>query len=281
MTAHLPAHILRLAFRTGVLGCLLVLHHLTPATAQNTLISPPGDQTTVTLACNHFPPAKIADDTARPGYDVEVLRSAFATRNLTLITPFYPWKRAYFLAEAGLVDGLCSCSYLKERETDFLFSDPLGQEEIALFTTRSEILDTITTLEDARNMTIGVVSGYSTEVTARNAKLDVITAHDEETLLNLMLSRRLDAVLSFKPPVEYAMHELQKRRPETVDIKSKVISTSPYYSCITRHTQNADELLEQLNIGLEIIQENGTYDKILGKYGISSGAKPNGPTFNR
>lgn len=281
MTAHFLQNVLRLAFRGGALCCLLVLFQPTPVAAQNALISRAGDQTTVTLACNHFPPAKIASDNAKPGYDVEILRSALATRNLTLLTPFYPWKRAYFLAESGLVDGLCSCSYLAERETDFLFSNPLGQEQIAFFMTQPELLDDINSLEDARNMTIGVVSGYSTEASARTAGVDIIAANDEETLINLLLLRRLDAIWSFKPPVDDVLAKLEKIRPEAATITSKIISKNPYYTCISRSRENASYLLEQLNIGLTTLRENGVYDKILEKYGVTPDVASHTPQLDR
>jgi len=173
----------------------------TPAHAQKSLITPAGDQTTVTLACNPFPPSKIADEAYEPGYDVEIIRDAFATRNINLITPLYPWKRAEFLARTGQGDGLCSCSYLPERENDFLFSDLLGNVRVAVYATKQEALDIINNIEDAHSMTIGVVNGYSLEASARDAGIDLIMANSEATLVNLLLSRRLDAVLSFKSPM--------------------------------------------------------------------------------
>ena len=255
---------------TGVISTALVL--ASAATAQNALISPAGQHETVTLACNPFPPSKIANNNSLPGYDVEVLRAAFMSRNITLITPFYPWKRAYFLAETGQVDGLCSCSYLPEREADFLYSDILGQVRIALYSTRAEVLEPIEKLEDATKMNIGVVNGYSLEATAREANLDVVIANSELTLVNLLMSRRLDAALSFTAPMDYLLNVGEKAIADANKIKKKVIANNPYYSCISKKSERAEVLLEQLNIGLKAIRDNGVYDSILEKYGITSDA---------
>lgn len=236
------------------------------ATAENSLGSSVTEHKTVTLACNPFPAAMIADNNIMPGFDVEILRAAFATRNITLLTPFYPWKRAYFLASAGHVDGLCSCSYLPERDADFLFSDVLGNVQVAFYSTHEHLFDLIDK-EDASKMTIGVVNGYSLETFARNDKFDVVIANSEKMLVNLLISNRIDAALSFSVPMDYyLLNGDEDGTPDADKIKTKVIDRNPYYSCISRKTKKPDILLNQLNMGLKTIRQSGLYDSILAKY---------------
>jgi polar amino acid transport system substrate-binding protein len=224
------------------------------------------DRKTVTLACNPFPAAMIADNNVMPGFDVEILRAAFAARGITLLTPFYPWKRAYFLASSGHVDGLCSCSYLSERKADFLFSDVLGTVQTAFYSTREHVFDLLDN-EDASKMTIGVVNGYSLEATARKARFDVVIANDERTLVNLLISKRIDAALSFSVPMDYYLPNGDDNgAPDVGKIKTKVISNNPYYSCISRKTENPEILLDHLNQGLKTVHQSGLYDSILAKY---------------
>lgn len=261
--------LLRRFVRRSVLCLIVILLGNATALAQ-TARPPVGNQETVTLACNPFPPAKIADSAVQPGYDVEILRAAFATRNISVLTPFYPWKRAYFLAQTGQVDGLCSCSYLPERATDFLYSDTLGHVRVSLYAAHDEILDNVNKLEDAQNMTIGVVNGYNLETSARAAGLDVIIANSETTLVNLLVSRRLDAALSFRAPMDYLLNVKNDGLPNAAQIKSKVLSNDPYYSCIARKTNHATRLMTELNVGLATIRKNGLYETIMEKYGILS-----------
>ncbi len=246
-----------------------------PASAQNTLIPPAGNQQTVTLACNPFPPSKIAADAALPGYDIEILRAAFATRNITLITPFYPWRRAYFLARTGQVDGLCSCSYLPEREEDLFYSYLLGHVRVAFYAMGENALTSIEKIADARNMIVGVVNGYSLEVTARHAGLDVLVVNSEATLLDMLLSRRIDAALSYKAPMEYELHNSEHNFSGAGQIYFKVISNNPYYSCISRKAKDPKALLTELNNGLVTIRENGLFEKILARYGVTAGDSKN------
>jgi len=257
------------------LGALVLLGTISTASAQNTLIPPAGNQRTVTLACNPFPPSKIAENATLPGYDIEILRAAFATRNITLITPFYPWRRAYFLARTGQADGLCSCSYLPEREEDLFYSYLLGHVRVAFYAMGENALTSIEKIADARNMIVGVVNGYSLEVTARHAGLDVLVVNSEATLLDMLLSRRIDAALSYKAPMDYELHNSEHNFSGAGQIHFKVISNNPYYSCISRKAKDPKALLTELNNGLVTIRENGLFEKILARYGVTSGDSKN------
>ena len=258
----------RFCLASGFIALFLCLSHAGISDARNILIYPPGKQQTVTLACNPFPPSQIASKAALPGYDVEILRAAFASRNITLFTQFYPWRRAYFLARTGKVDGLCSCTYLREREDDFFYSYLLGHIRVAFYAVGNSALDKIEAIKDAKNMTVGVVNDYSLEASAREAGLDVLHVNNEATLLNMLLSRRLDVALSYEEPLDYQLHTADHEITEINKIRSKVISNNPYFSCISRNAKNPKTLLSELNTGLVTIRANGLYDKILAKYGI-------------
>ncbi|MBC06585.1 transporter substrate-binding domain-containing protein [Thalassospira sp.] len=254
----------------GLMICAVVLlANAKLASAQNSLLPPAGNQQTVTLACNPFPPSKIAANAPMPGYDIEVLRAAFATRNITLITPFYPWQRAYFLARTGQVDGLCSCSYLPEREEDLYYSYLLGHVRVAFYAIGDGALGGLEEIADAKNMTIGVVNGYSLEASAREAGLDVLVVNSEATLLDMLLSRRLDVALSYKAPMDFQLHKTDRKIGGRELIRSKVISNNPYFSCISRKAKNPKALMRELNAGLVAIRESGLYDRILARYGVS------------
>lgn len=257
-----------------LLGILLVFCSIKPAGAQTPALPPAGHQSTVTLACNPFPPSKIASNTALPGYDVELLRAAFASRKIELITPFYPWRRAYFLATTGQVDGLCTCSYLAEREEHFLYSHLIGHMRVAFYATSNHTLAPLEQIADAQNMTIGVINGYNLEAIARDAGLDVMTVNSEATLLAMLLSGRLDVALSYKAPMDFILHASGGKISGLGTIQSKVISNDPYYSCIARTIKNAASLIEELNIGLATIRENGLFDRIHAKYGTVRDSQP-------
>ncbi|AUG51389.1 substrate-binding periplasmic protein [Thalassospira marina] len=222
----------------------------------------------VTMACNPFPPSKIDSDGAMPGYDVEILRAAFAVGNIAVHTPFYPWKRAYLLAEEGRVDGLCSCSYTVERERDMLYSAELGRVRIGLFSIAGHVPQHITELAGARNFRVGVVGGYTLQKAAEEAGLSVTTATSEQILLGMLYNNRIDMIYSFREPVLVA----QKDRNMPFALEYHELSQAPYYSCISRKVDDAYSLLETLNRGINTIRANGVYHSILEKYGVAEAA---------
>src|SRR5262245_34160128 len=98
------------------------------------------DDRSVHLACNNFPPHKIekpADD-GNAGFDIDIVGEALKRIGWSTEISFMPWKRALELAERGQYDGLCSCSYTKEREAKLLFSDELGAVSVGLFARSAE-----------------------------------------------------------------------------------------------------------------------------------------------
>ncbi|MFH1806037.1 MAG: transporter substrate-binding domain-containing protein [Pseudomonadota bacterium] len=239
------------------------------AQAQSQPTNPDRPRQSLILACNPFPPSKIANTLSNPGYDIEILRAAFAVSHISLQTPFYPWKRALMLAETGQVDGLCSCSWTPDRTRDMLFSNELGKIRIGLFATSDRLIGNINRLEDAKNIHIGVIAGYNLEQTARDAGLDVQTANGEDALLKMLYGNRIDAIYSFRAPIVFARQALGEQWGEPGPLSYQELVQAPYYSCISKHVAGAEWLLKRLNIGLETVRENGIYDSILEKYGVA------------
>lgn len=262
----MPSHAERSGWIVVFLVCLIAGYLVSqPARAQTSYPSPMVRQN-VTMACNPFPPAKIANVSDRPGYDVEILRAAFEVSHIHMQTPFYPWKRAYLLAREGRVDGLCSCSYTPEREQDMIYSDELGRIRIGLFAVSDRVLKPIERLDQARGMTIGVVNGYNLEQIARAAGLDVVPVTDEQILLAMLANNRIDAIYSFRDPIVAA----NKARPNPLNISFHQTSEAPYFSCISRKARAAQWLIDRLNLGLQTVRANGIYDAILEKYGVAN-----------
>lgn len=222
----------------------------------------------VTLACNVFSPSKIADRAHEPGFDVEILRAAFSASGVRLNTPFYPWKRAYLLAENGDVDGLCSCSYLRERETIFQYSDQIGLQHVGLFALEPDILSNVRNLDQASGLTVGVVAGYTLERYAKEAGLDTVSANSEKSLLALLRTGRIDAIYAFHETMATVVREHNLATNETLEPTYHETAAYPYFSCLSKRAGNAAIIAERLNEGLETIKTSGQYDAILERYGV-------------
>ncbi len=86
-------------------------------------------------------PPFVVDDKGKPsGPYYEAVALACTQLKLSCKFEILPWRRAYVLAEKGLVDGIFVLARNAERERDFYFSDPLIQSAYAVFTRQSSTL---------------------------------------------------------------------------------------------------------------------------------------------
>ncbi|MBU6954228.1 ABC transporter substrate-binding protein [Hahella sp. HN01] len=219
----------------------------------------------INLACNYFPPQKIdsPENTDRPGYDIELLQAAFQQVGVAVTFRYFPWNRALELARTGTYDGLCSCSYLPERESFLYFSDELGALEKGFFTLSGRKIHKVGALSDMKPYKLAVVRGYNLETELEKAGLENIeTVGTDKLLLNMLTFQRVDAIYSFADTIQYEAQQMGNP-PELNFIG---ITSAPYYTCFSkRHPMSLDTMLK-FNKGLRMIRESGEYDRIRQKY---------------
>lgn len=216
----------------------------------------------VRMACNVFPPQKIAlpSETDFPGYDIELIQAAFLSQGLTTEFGFFPWKRAYLLVKTGEYDALCSCSWLPEREQDFWYSQEMGRVAKGVFSLDDQDFKSI---EDMRGKSVGVVSGYNLEDELKAAGVFAIhSVVSDDLLLNLLIYRRVEAIYSY----ENTIRSLIKKRENRVRIQFHELESAPYYLCVTRAGKDAQTMLKKFNLGLQELRDKGRYDQILQRY---------------
>ncbi len=217
---------------------------------------------TVSMACNHFPPLKIENgDLNMPGADIEVLSTTFALSSIQVKTTFFPWKRALVLAQNGKYDGLCSCSYTKDRENDFYFSNEIGQNSIGIYTLKKEQPGS---LKKLKGKSIGVVRGYNLEEELKKYQVKIVAGASDINLLKMLKAKRIDAVYSYKTVIA----ELAKSNPFISELYFHEVYAAPYFTCFSKKIKNGKSLLNIFNKNLETIKEDGTYLKIKKKYGL-------------
>lgn len=220
------------------------------------------------LACPDFAPFKMAGMAGqRPGIDIEVLQAVFSRIGEPVTFLPMPWKRALEQARAGRVDGLCGCSYLPERENEFLFSDKLGYHHQGLFSPAEAPLPPETRLADlaARpdGRPVGVVRGYTLENQLSGAGVAVLNVVDDAQLVRVLANNRVDAVYAFRDVLRF--YEKAEGLGETFVYTP--VGREPYFVCLSRAAPGAEALLGRINRGLATVRADGTYDRIWQSYG--------------
>ncbi len=68
-------------------------------------------------------PFEYSKDGVTRGIDAEILELVFGKLGVDYEIQFYPWSRAWLMAQNGEADAVISISYKKERETHLLYTD--------------------------------------------------------------------------------------------------------------------------------------------------------------
>ncbi len=218
----------------------------------------------VVFACNEFPPYKMENsESGLPGFDVEFLEEVFKRAGIDLIITYMPWNRALNEARYGRVAGVCSCSSTKEREEYLYFSDPLGKASSGLFSLTENDFSEVSRVEEIGDKFVGVIKGYNIVENLHSAKIkNIVELTDETQGLMMLLRGRIDFYYSYAAPTRFYL----KQQNITSKVTYHEIAYGNYYSCLSKNTDGAEDLLKIFNAGLQQIKNDGTYDKILAKY---------------
>lgn len=216
----------------------------------------------ITMACNNFPPLKIENPKDKnPGFDIELLQQVFLLSKQKIETTFFPWKRALLLAKSGEYDGLCSCSFTKNRKKDFYFSDEIGRNSIGLYSLKNL---SIKDLAELKKLKVGVVRGYSLEEDLKKLKIEFVSSPSELNLLKLLELNRIDVIYSFKVVIS----ELLKTNSFHDKFVYTETSSAPYFTCFSKKSKKSKVLLKQFNEDLKKIKADQTYQSLLKKYDL-------------
>ncbi len=124
-------------------------------------------------------------------------------------------------------------------------------------------------LNDLKPYRIGVVRGF-----VNTAEFDAADyLHKEEVTTNLMnikklLAERVDLIVADKFVGFYLLNKYLPHMFGQIESISPPLQDKKLYLCISKKSDNADLKVKIFNKGLKEMHEDGTFDKILEKYGF-------------
>jgi polar amino acid transport system substrate-binding protein len=220
----------------------------------------------VQLACNNFPPHKIehpADD-GQAGFDIDIVGEALKRGGRSTEISFMPWKRALELAERGQYDGLCSCSYTKEREAKLLFSDELGAVSVGLFARSDDALVGIGSVADLKGRKVVTVGGYNLEAELITAGAQVEATASDKNALDMLVAGNVDLLYGFELTTKHFIAS----DPRSSAITFREVRRNPYYFCLSRAMPGADAAMQGFNRSLKDMAADGSVQRILDRYHV-------------
>ncbi|MBN1968322.1 MAG: transporter substrate-binding domain-containing protein [Candidatus Delongbacteria bacterium] len=202
------------------------------------------------------------------GYISEITREAFKRAGYEVEITFYPWKRALEYVKMGNADVLMGMYFTEERTQFLEYSDPIDKTQVAFYTLRDRSIN-YEKLYDLKNYKIGVIRGYSNTKEFDEATFLI---KDESTdikqNINKLLNKRTDMIIGSKKVILHQLQSYQGKERDSIKIIDPPLEIKNLYIGITKKNPDAIKIRDDFNKGLKLMMDDGTYDKILEKYGF-------------
>ncbi|WP_243358018.1 substrate-binding periplasmic protein [Fundidesulfovibrio terrae] len=206
------------------------------------------------------------------GFTTEIIAEACKRAGYEAQFTFMPWKRVLAETEAGDFDALFNAYHSEDRARRYALSEPYAASPLVVCAKAGSGVRYDGTLESLKPYRIGVVAGYVNTPEFDGASF----LNKEETLsditnLKKLIQGRVDLIVIDK----YTAIQLLKSSPtleaglSDVVFLSPELDNKPLYAMFSRKKDGYREKRDAFNRGLKAVQQDGTVNAILEKYGFS------------
>jgi polar amino acid transport system substrate-binding protein len=218
---------------------------------------------TVRLTNGEWPPY-LSKEMKHYGVASHVIESAFKNAGVTVEYGFFPWKRAFILAQRGNWDGSVLWSPSEERCKHFYFSDLVANDVNVFFHLKSKPFDW-NNYSDLKGLILGATLAYDygNDFTTHemNGAIYVERSVKDETGFKKLLGKRIDL---FVCNVDVGYFLIHKMYPiETASLFTnhpKSVKAAPLCLLLSKKIKKNHKLIEQFNNGLNQLKSNGKFD---------------------
>ena len=222
----------------------------------------------IKLASGEYAPFT-SEKIAGYGFAAEIVTTTLIEMGHEPEYKFYPWKRSKVMTEKGNFVSTFPWALTEERKKTFLFSDMFCDGSVKLFYYKDKMKDfKFNGLNDLKKYKIGGTASYSYVEELKAAGIKIDEASTDEAGFRKLMAGRLD----FFPCSELVGRQLiAKFFPEEAanfNVIDKKVQALDMGMMISKKHPDGEAFLKMFNEGLKKIKANGTYDKILRKYGI-------------
>ena len=245
-------------FKKTIVSTLLALALLTSLAAQK-----------VTLATGEYAPYT-GEKRAEKGFMTELVMAAANAGGLEVNLEFVPWARAEQMVKEGKALGTFPYTTTDERRKTFDFSDVIYTSQAKIFYYEGFGKDMAwNTIKDFQNSKFGGARGwwYMDDLTKNGIKVDV--ADSTEVAIAKLQVGRFDYLIENELVALAAIKAQFPNEVAKFKTLAKIYSQDTLSLMVSRTYPNANELLKKFNTGLAAIHKDGTFKKILAKYGLS------------
>ncbi len=205
------------------------------------------------------------------GVIAAITREAFQRSGYQFEINFMPWKRALGGAQNGQYDGILGLYITKEREKTLSFTEMIYQSK-QVFIKKKDSFRKHQPNHDFDQLLIAVQLGTHQEKAAKDQGFNIYPTNTNLDSLRLLVKERVDLALMSFEHFRYIQHSEEGRKIDWHEIE---IIDPPFhhyviYNAFSRKSPHSDEITKAFNKQLLAMKLDGTYDKILSRFGFSS-----------
>ncbi len=223
----------------------------------------------LTIVSDPYPPfGYVNKDGEIVGFTVDVIKLLLERTGIEGKFEMYPWARAYEMAQKKKDILIYTLAHTKERERLFQLVGPVvhGSDYFFKLKDRKDVI--VKNLENAKRYRVGTVRDYFTHrYLLKNGfeeGKNIEATHDDNMNVKKLVSRRIDLMILDELVFNYRVKKLGYNRDDF--IKTIVVTSNDSYIAFSRKT--SPDVVSQFAKALEAAKKDGSYYRILEKYGV-------------
>jgi polar amino acid transport system substrate-binding protein len=213
-----------------------------------------------------------ADNLPGNGFTSEILAEVCKKAGYEAKFVFLPWKRAMLAVEQGNYDALYSAYYSDERAETYAITDPYVKSPLVLCARAKSVIKYDGTVASLKPYKVGVVSGYvnTKAIDSADYLMKDESVNDLENLIKL-IQGRVDVIVIDR----FVATQYLKTSPavqaglDDVVFLSPPLEEKPVFAMFSKKNPDFKEKVAAFNKGLKAVEQDGTMDAILKKYGFN------------
>ena len=222
---------------------------------------------TLQIVTEEYSPYNYMEDGKIVGLSTEIVEATVSKAGFEKTLKLYPWPRAYKMVLKDKNTLIYTITRNEEREKSFKWVGPIAPRAIVIYKLKTRDDIKVNTLEDAKKYKIGVVrdGAFNKELQSKGFVIgkNLMVVATEKLNIRKLYKGRID--LFGAVPISLAYQS----KKEGFDFNKltevyKVPSNTAYYMALNLKT--SDEIVNKLQVALDGLKEDGTYQKIMDKY---------------
>ncbi|MCW8334225.1 transporter substrate-binding domain-containing protein [Vibrio sp. SCSIO 43135] len=230
------------------------------------LLSFTSQAATITAAQDPWPPF-VQKDKSNPGISVEIVTAAFASQGHDVNFKIMPWTRALNEVKEGRIDVLVATWFTQERTSYLNYSDSYLENSLKFIKKAGDGFE-YSGLDSLSGKSVGIIRnyGYGDEFLGAT-NFNKPEANDLISNVKKLKAGRIDLTLEDEV-VAKATISGAGMNVSDFSFTSSALSVNPIHVTSGLANSKNAEIIDAFNKGLAAIKADGTFDKILMKYGI-------------